>query len=65
MVLALPISEQTSEAFCANLVNDKKDFLTNTPLVIYNIGRGIREASNLFSYPILGHYRLSEQYLNT
>jgi len=40
------------------VVSDKKELLTNTPLVIHNIGRGTQEEASLFSYPITGHYRL-------
>ena len=40
------------------LVSDKKQLLNNTSLVIHNIGRGAREESALFTYPITGHYRL-------
>lgn len=28
------------------------------PLVIHNIGAGVKEEDNLFSYPITGHYRV-------
>lgn len=44
------------------LVSDKKDFTSNTPLVIHNIGRGAREESGLFAYPITGHYRLPKSH---
>ena len=40
------------------VVSNKKELLTNTPLVIHNIGRGTQEEASLFSYPITGHYRL-------
>lgn len=46
------------------LVSEKKELLTNTPLVIHNIGRGTQEESSLFLYPMTGHYRLPKSNSN-
>jgi len=39
------------------IVSDKKTLLNRTPLIIHNIGAGVREEDILFSYKIIGHYR--------
>jgi uncharacterized protein len=39
------------------IVSDRKAFF-RTPLIIHNIGRGTQEENILFSYKIIGHYRL-------
>lgn len=38
------------------IVSDRKS-ADGTPLVIHNIGRGVREEDVLFTYPHTGHYR--------
>ncbi|MDR2214519.1 MAG: DUF1287 domain-containing protein [Nevskiaceae bacterium] len=40
------------------IVSDRKS-ADGVPLVIHNIGSGVREEEGLFSYPITGHYRFS------
>lgn len=37
------------------IVSDKK--FIGTPLIIHNIGAGVREENVLFTYKIIGHYR--------
>ena len=32
-----------------------------TPLIIHNIGRGVREEDLLFTYRVIGHYRLEDR----
>jgi uncharacterized protein YijF (DUF1287 family) len=39
------------------IVSDKKS-ASGAPLILHNIGRGAEESDILFSYEILGHYRL-------
>lgn len=39
------------------VVSDKKT-RDGTPLVIHNIGAGVREEDSLMAYPITGHYRV-------
>jgi len=39
------------------IVSDKKTTFTRTPLIIHNIGAGVKEEDVLFSYKIIGHYR--------
>jgi uncharacterized protein YijF (DUF1287 family) len=38
------------------IVSDRR-VATGTPLIIHNIGRGVREEDILFTYQIIGHYR--------
>ena len=40
------------------IISDKTTMMTNTPLVIHNIGYGARENDILYEYKIIGHYRL-------
>lgn len=40
------------------IISDKTTMMTNTPLVIHNIGYGVRENDILYEYKIIGHYRL-------
>lgn len=42
------------------IVSDKKS-ADGVPLIIHNIGRGTVEEDVLFSYKIVGHYRLTEK----
>lgn len=39
------------------IVSDRRDG-NGTPMVIHNIGAGVREEGRLFEFPITGHYRL-------
>lgn len=39
------------------IVSDRRSS-RGVPLVIHNIGRGVREEDVLFTYPLTGHYRL-------
>jgi uncharacterized protein YijF (DUF1287 family) len=39
------------------VVSDKKTMISRTPLIIHNIGAGVKEEDVLFSYKIIGHYR--------
>ena len=41
------------------VVSDRKTF-GGVPLVIHNIGSGVREEDRLFKFPITGHYRIKE-----
>jgi hypothetical protein len=40
-------------------VSDRKTS-GGVPLVIHNIGIGVREEDRLFKFPITGHYRIKE-----
>lgn len=40
------------------VVSDKNALMTNTPLVIHNIGAGTQEENRLFEFPMTGHYRI-------
>ena len=42
------------------IISDKTTMMTNTPLVIHNIGYGARENDILYEYKIIGHYRLPD-----
>ena len=42
------------------IVSDKKT-AAGVPLVIHNIGRGAKEESRLFSFPITGHYQIKAE----
>ena len=39
------------------IVSNRRDF-RGIPLVLHNIGRGVREEPGLFPYPLTGHYRV-------
>lgn len=39
------------------IVSDRKN-ATGVPLVIHNIGGGVREEDSLFKFPLTGHYRV-------
>lgn len=39
------------------IVSDRKD-ADGVPLIIHNIGSGVKEESRLFEFPITGHYRM-------
>ena len=39
------------------IVSNKKALLSNTPLIIHNIGSGTQETNILYDYKIIGHYR--------
>jgi uncharacterized protein len=39
------------------VVNNAKSRLTGQPLIIHNIGAGVRQEDVLFAWPVLGHYR--------
>lgn len=41
------------------VVSDKNTVFTNRPLVIHNIGMGVREEDRLFEFKMTGHYRIS------
>jgi hypothetical protein len=40
------------------IVSDKTAAMTNTPLIIHNIGNGTQEEDRLFEFKITGHYRI-------
>lgn len=42
------------------IISDKKAFLSQTPLVIHNIGYGTQETNILYNYKITGHFRLKK-----
>jgi uncharacterized protein len=39
------------------IVTDRYNTITNTPMIVHNIGRGPKLEDMLFTYPITGHYR--------
>ncbi len=39
------------------LVSDRSDRAGSTPLILHNVGAGVRLEEFLFSHPIVGHYR--------
>lgn len=41
------------------IVSDKQALMTNTPLIIHNIGAGTQEENRLFEFKITGHYRIA------
>jgi hypothetical protein len=43
------------------IVSDKTAAMTNTPLIIHNIGNGTQEEDRLFEFKITGHYRIPPQ----
>jgi uncharacterized protein YijF (DUF1287 family) len=43
------------------IVSDKTAAMTNTPLIIHNIGNGTQEENRLFEFKITGHYRIPPQ----
>jgi hypothetical protein len=40
------------------IVSDRK-IKDGIPLVIHNIGSGIKEENRLFDFPLTGHYRIA------
>ncbi|MDR2188570.1 MAG: DUF1287 domain-containing protein [Azonexus sp.] len=42
------------------IISDRKS-VSGVPLVIHNIGHGVKEEDSLFSYRITGHYRFSPE----
>ena len=42
------------------VVSDRKGS-DGSPLIIHNIGSGVKEENRLFEFPITGHYRIHEQ----
>jgi uncharacterized protein len=42
------------------IVSDKTAPITNTPLIIHNIGNGTQEEDRLFEFTITGHYRIKQ-----